>query len=132
MLFFPVFYVLGIYRILNIIKGILRNKHSLFASFLFFCRIMVGIKIHITMNCCLLKHWILVIVLLWCCLKVAENLQPGRAQRAALSPGRAKRGWVWNQFVVPEEMTTRQHVGQVLIFWKNYGRWLFKDFMWIC
>ncbi|XP_027273930.2 cadherin-19 [Cricetulus griseus] len=65
------------------------------------------------MNCCLLKHWILVIALLWCCFKVAENLQPGRAQRAALSPGRAKRGWVWNQFVVPEEMTTRQHVGQL-------------------
>ncbi|XP_005077288.2 cadherin-19 [Mesocricetus auratus] len=74
---------------------------------------MVRIQIHTTMNCCFLKHWILVIPLLWFCIEVAENLQPQRPQRAALSPVRAKRGWLWNQFVVPEEMNTRQHVGQL-------------------
>lgn len=62
------------------------------------------------------KHWILMIPLLWPCLKVAETLEAEKAQRTVPSPGRAKRGWVWNQFVVPEEMDTIQHVGQVLIF----------------
>ncbi|CAH7189131.1 Cdh19 [Phodopus roborovskii] len=73
---------------------------------------MVGIQIHTTVNCRMLKHWMVVLLLLWSCIKVAENLQPGRTQRAAPYPRRAKRGWVWNQFVVPEEMDIRQHVGQ--------------------
>lgn len=81
------------------------------------------------MNCCFLKRWMLVIPLLGYCLKVAENLPAGRAQKEAPFPGRAKRGWVWNQFVVPEEMDTRQYVGRVLIFWNNYSRWLYKDVM---
>ncbi|XP_051059868.1 cadherin-19 [Phodopus roborovskii] len=74
---------------------------------------MVGIQIHTTVNCRMLKHWMVVLLLLWSCIKVAENLQPGRTQRAAPYPRRAKRGWVWNQFVVPEEMDIRQHVGQL-------------------
>ncbi|XP_037066925.1 cadherin-19 isoform X2 [Peromyscus leucopus] len=74
---------------------------------------MLRIQINTTMNCCFLKHWMVVIPLLWYCLKVAENLPAGRAQKEASYPGRAKRGWVWNQFVVPEEMDTRQHVGRL-------------------
>ncbi|GAB1285335.1 Cadherin 19, type 2 [Apodemus speciosus] len=65
------------------------------------------------MNQCFLKHWILMIPLLWPCLKVAETLEAEKTQRAVPSPGRAKRGWVWNQFVVPEEMDTILHVGRL-------------------
>ncbi|XP_028631447.1 cadherin-19 [Grammomys surdaster] len=60
-----------------------------------------------------LKHWMLLNTLLWPCLKVAETLKAEKAQRVVPSPGRAKRGWVWNQFVVPEEMDTIQHVGRL-------------------
>ncbi|XP_059136649.1 cadherin-19 [Peromyscus eremicus] len=74
---------------------------------------MLRIQTHTTMNRCFLKHWMLVTPLLWYCLKVAENLPAGRAQKETRFPGRAKRGWVWNQFVVPEEMDTRQHVGRL-------------------
>nr|XP_048299846.1 cadherin-19 [Myodes glareolus] len=66
------------------------------------------------MNSCFLKHWILVILLLWSFLKVTENFQARRTEISASSTGRAKRGWVWNQFVVPEEMDTRQHVGRLI------------------
>ncbi|XP_076797791.1 cadherin-19 isoform X4 [Arvicanthis niloticus] len=65
------------------------------------------------MNHHFFKHWILMIPLLWPCLKVAETLKAEKAQRAVPPPGRAKRGWVWNQFVVPEEMDTVQHVGRL-------------------
>lgn len=53
------------------------------------------------------------IPLLWPCLKVAKTLKVEKAQRAVPSLGRAKRGWVWSQFVVPEEMDTIQHVGRL-------------------
>ncbi|XP_057626486.1 cadherin-19 [Chionomys nivalis] len=66
------------------------------------------------MNSCFLKHWILVILLLWPFIKVTENFQARMTQRSASSTGRAKRGWVWNQFAVPEEMDTRQHVGRLI------------------
>lgn len=105
--------------------------HNLLTSFLFFCRITGGIQINNKMNSCFLKHWILVILLLWSFLKVTENFQARRTEKSASSTGRAKRGWVWNQFVVPEEMDTRQHVGRVLIFWKIYSRWFYKDVVWM-
>lgn len=54
------------------------------------------------------------LLLLWPFLKVTENFQARRTQRSASSTGRAKRGWMWNQFVVPEEMDTRQHVGRLI------------------
>ncbi|XP_041504689.1 cadherin-19 isoform X2 [Microtus oregoni] len=66
------------------------------------------------MNSCFLKHWILVILLLSPFLNVTENFQARKTQRSASSTGRAKRGWVWNQFAVPEEMDTRQHVGRLI------------------
>ncbi|XP_008838895.1 cadherin-19 [Nannospalax galili] len=65
------------------------------------------------MDCCFLKLWMLVILLLWPCLALAENLKAQKPQSAAASPGRVKRGWVWNQFVVPEEMEPNQHVGRL-------------------
>ncbi|XP_026645847.1 cadherin-19 isoform X2 [Microtus ochrogaster] len=74
------------------------------------------------MNSCFLKHWILVILLLWPFLKVTENFQARKTQRSASSIGRAKRGWVWNQFAVPEEMDTRQHVGRLISELDNGNR----------
>ncbi|NP_001009448.1 cadherin-19 isoform X1 [Rattus norvegicus] len=65
------------------------------------------------MNHYFLKYWILMVPLIWPCLKVAETLKIEKAQRAVPSLGRAKRGWVWKQFVVPEEMDTIQHVGRL-------------------
>ncbi|XP_051003157.1 cadherin-19 [Acomys russatus] len=59
------------------------------------------------------NQWMLVIFLLWPWIKVSETLKDERAQREASSPWRAKRGWVWNQFVVAEEIDTRQHIGRL-------------------
>ncbi|KAL1765893.1 cadherin-19 isoform X1 [Sigmodon hispidus] len=66
------------------------------------------------MNYCFLKHCMLLIFLLWPSLKMAENLKAGKAPPGAPSPVRAKRGWMWNQFFVAEEMDTTQHIGRVI------------------
>lgn len=63
------------------------------------------------------------IPLLWPCLGATENSQTKKVQQLAGSHLRVKRGWVWNQFFVPEEMnTTSHHVGQVLIYLKCYSK----------
>ncbi|XP_011924584.1 PREDICTED: cadherin-19 isoform X4 [Cercocebus atys] len=66
------------------------------------------------MNCYLLLPFMLGIPLLWPCLGATENSQTKKVQLPVGSHLRVKRGWVWNQFFVPEEMnTTSHHVGRL-------------------
>ncbi|XP_003914514.1 cadherin-19 [Papio anubis] len=66
------------------------------------------------MNCYLLLPFMLGIPLLWPCLGATENSQTKKVQQPVGSHLRVKRGWVWNQFFVPEEMnTTSHHVGRL-------------------
>ncbi|XP_074239380.1 cadherin-19 isoform X2 [Saimiri boliviensis] len=66
------------------------------------------------MNCCLLLPFMLGIPLLWPCLKATENSQAKKVEQPVGAHGRVKRGWVWNQFFVPEEMnTTSHHIGRL-------------------
>uniref|UniRef100_A0A2K5HWM2 Cadherin domain-containing protein n=1 Tax=Colobus angolensis palliatus TaxID=336983 RepID=A0A2K5HWM2_COLAP len=66
------------------------------------------------MNCYLLVPFMLGIPLLWPCLGATENSQTKKVQQPVGSHLRVKRGWVWNQFFVPEEMnTTSHHVGRL-------------------
>uniref|UniRef100_G3UJ79 Cadherin domain-containing protein n=1 Tax=Loxodonta africana TaxID=9785 RepID=G3UJ79_LOXAF len=66
------------------------------------------------MNCCLLIPFVVGITLLRPCLTATENSKTQEVKQPVGSHLRAKRGWVWNQFFVPEEMNaTRHHVGQL-------------------
>nr|XP_021529223.1 cadherin-19 [Aotus nancymaae] len=66
------------------------------------------------MNCCLLLPFVLGIPLLWPCLRATENSQAKKVEQPVGSHLRVKRGWVWNQFFVPEEMnTTSHHIGRL-------------------
>uniref|UniRef100_A0A7N9IAI6 Cadherin 19 n=1 Tax=Macaca fascicularis TaxID=9541 RepID=A0A7N9IAI6_MACFA len=66
------------------------------------------------MNCYVLLPFMLGIPLLWPCLGATENSQTKKVQQPVGSHLRVKRGWVWNQFFVPEEMnTTSHHVGRL-------------------
>ncbi|XP_034799855.1 cadherin-19 isoform X2 [Pan paniscus] len=66
------------------------------------------------MNCYLLLRFMLGIPLLWPCLGATENSQTKKVKQPVRSHLRVKRGWVWNQFFVPEEMnTTSHHIGRL-------------------
>ncbi|XP_007933675.1 cadherin-19 [Orycteropus afer afer] len=66
------------------------------------------------MNCCLLIPFMVGILLLRPCLTATDNSETQEVKQPMESYRRAKRGWVWNQFFVPEEMnTTRHHIGQL-------------------
>ncbi|XP_003264372.2 cadherin-19 isoform X1 [Nomascus leucogenys] len=66
------------------------------------------------MNCHLLLRFMLGIPLLWPCLGATENSQRKKVQQPVRSHLRVKRGWVWNQFFVPEEMNkTSHHIGRL-------------------
>lgn len=56
------------------------------------------------------------IPLLWPCFMATEISRTKEVKHPVNSHLRAKRGWMWNQFFVPEEMNkTKYHIGQVLI-----------------
>ncbi|XP_004389511.1 cadherin-19 [Trichechus manatus latirostris] len=66
------------------------------------------------MNCCFLIPFVVGIPLLRPCLTATENSKPQEVKQPVGSRLRARRGWVWNQLFVPEEMnTTRHHVGRL-------------------
>uniref|UniRef100_A0A8C6DGE9 Cadherin 19 n=1 Tax=Moschus moschiferus TaxID=68415 RepID=A0A8C6DGE9_MOSMO len=66
------------------------------------------------MNCWLLLPFMLGIPLLWPCIVAAENSKTEEVRHPAGSHLRIRRGWMWNQFFVPEEMNkTRHHIGQL-------------------
>ncbi|XP_054394034.1 cadherin-19 isoform X4 [Pongo abelii] len=66
------------------------------------------------MNCYLLLRFMLGIPLLWPCLGATENSQTKKVEQPVRSHLRVKRGWMWNQFFVPEEMnTTSHHIGRL-------------------
>ncbi|XP_070634788.1 cadherin-19 [Bos indicus] len=66
------------------------------------------------MNCWLLLPFMLGIPLLWPCIIAAENSKTEEVRHPAGSHLRIRRGWMWNQFFVPEEMNkTRHHIGQL-------------------
>ncbi|XP_012603847.3 cadherin-19 [Microcebus murinus] len=65
------------------------------------------------MNSCLLLLFMLEMTLLWPCLIATENLRTEKAKQPLGSHLRVKRGWVWNQFFVPEEINTTHHIGQL-------------------
>ncbi|DAA15990.1 cadherin-19 precursor [Bos taurus] len=66
------------------------------------------------MNCWLLLPFMLGIPLLWPCIIAAENSKTEEVRHPAGSRLRIRRGWMWNQFFVPEEMNkTRHHIGQL-------------------
>ncbi|XP_004579498.2 cadherin-19 [Ochotona princeps] len=65
------------------------------------------------MSCGLVIHFALAIPLLWTYLTALENPETEKVNHAMGSPSRVKRGWVWNQFFVPEEMNTSHLVGQL-------------------
>lgn len=50
------------------------------------------------------------IPLLWPCLKATEKYKTEKVKQPAGYNLRVKRGWVWNQFFVPEEMNTTRHL----------------------
>ncbi|KAM6167998.1 cadherin-19 [Erethizon dorsatum] len=62
------------------------------------------------MECCIFLPFMLGIPLLWPCLKAAENSKTEKVKQPVGSHLRVKRGWVWNQFFVPEEMNTTKHL----------------------
>lgn len=54
------------------------------------------------------------LLLLWPCLTAIENSEVEKVKHAMRSHLRVKRGWMWNQFFVPEEMNkTSHHIGQL-------------------
>ncbi|KAM6217571.1 cadherin-19 [Rhynchocyon petersi] len=66
------------------------------------------------MNRCSLRVFVVGIALLRPCLTVTEDWRTREEKQLMGSHWRAKRGWVWNQFYVPEELnTTRYHVGRL-------------------
>ncbi|XP_073069295.1 cadherin-19 isoform X2 [Manis javanica] len=63
---------------------------------------------------CLLLPFMLGLLLLWPCLTAIENSEVEKVKHAMRSHLRVKRGWMWNQFFVPEEMNkTSHHIGQL-------------------
>uniref|UniRef100_A0A673V396 Cadherin 19 n=1 Tax=Suricata suricatta TaxID=37032 RepID=A0A673V396_SURSU len=66
------------------------------------------------MNYCLLLPFMLGIPLLCSCFTATEISQTKKVKHTVHSHSRAKRGWMWNQFFVPEEMNkTNYHIGQL-------------------
>ncbi|XP_006878113.1 PREDICTED: cadherin-19-like [Chrysochloris asiatica] len=66
------------------------------------------------MNCCFLIHFMVGVPLLGPCLTAIEYSNTPEVEQPVPSHLRAKRGWVWNQFFVPEEMnTSRHHIGRL-------------------
>ncbi|KAF0874881.1 CAD19 protein, partial [Crocuta crocuta] len=66
------------------------------------------------MNYCLLLPFMLGIPLLWPCFMATEISRTEEVKHPVNSHLRAKRGWMWNQFFVPEEMNkTKYHIGQL-------------------
>uniref|UniRef100_A0A8C0WHS4 Cadherin domain-containing protein n=1 Tax=Castor canadensis TaxID=51338 RepID=A0A8C0WHS4_CASCN len=65
------------------------------------------------MNCCSVLPLMLGIPLLWPGLMEIENVETKNVKQAVGSHLRVKRGWVWNQFFVPEEMNTSHHIGRL-------------------
>ncbi|XP_039695877.1 cadherin-19 [Pteropus medius] len=66
------------------------------------------------MNGSLLLPFMLGIPLLWPCFTATENPKTEEVKHPAGSHLRVKRGWVWNQFFVPEEMNkSSHHIGQL-------------------
>ncbi|XP_008059696.1 cadherin-19 isoform X2 [Carlito syrichta] len=64
------------------------------------------------MKCCLLLPFMLGILLLWPYLTATEHSKTEVKQSEGFH-SRVKRGWVWNQFFVPEEMNTIYRVGRL-------------------
>uniref|UniRef100_H0UU70 Cadherin 19 n=1 Tax=Cavia porcellus TaxID=10141 RepID=H0UU70_CAVPO len=62
------------------------------------------------MDCFIFLPFLLGIPLLWPCLKATENPKTEKVKQPEGSHLRVKRGWVWNQFFVPEEMNTTNHL----------------------
>lgn len=58
-------------------------------------------------------QFVLAIPLLWTYLTALETPELEKVKHAMGTPSRVKRGWVWNQFFVPEEMNTSHLVGQL-------------------
>ncbi|XP_032278572.1 cadherin-19 [Phoca vitulina] len=66
------------------------------------------------MNCCLLLPFMLGIPLIWPCFTATEISTTDEVKHPVGSHFRVKRGWMWNQFFVPEEMNkTNYHIGQL-------------------
>ncbi|XP_045882053.1 cadherin-19 isoform X2 [Meles meles] len=66
------------------------------------------------MNCCFLLPFILGIPLIWPCFTATEISAMEEAEHPVGSHFRVKRGWMWNQFFVPEERNeTNYHIGQL-------------------
>ncbi|XP_006727159.1 cadherin-19 isoform X1 [Leptonychotes weddellii] len=66
------------------------------------------------MNCCLLLPFLLGIPLIWPCFTATEISTTDEVKHPVGSHFRVKRGWMWNQFFVPEEMNkTNYHIGQL-------------------
>ncbi|XP_007096142.1 cadherin-19 [Panthera tigris] len=66
------------------------------------------------MDYCLLLPFTLGISLLWPCFMATEISQTEEVKHPVDSHLRVKRGWMWNQFFVPEEMNkTNYHIGQL-------------------
>ncbi|KAM8963463.1 cadherin-19 [Lycaon pictus] len=66
------------------------------------------------MNYCFLLPLMLGIPLIWPCFTASESSKTEEVKHQAGSHLRVKRGWMWNQFFVPEEMNkTDYHIGQL-------------------
>ncbi|XP_034851986.1 cadherin-19 isoform X1 [Mirounga leonina] len=66
------------------------------------------------MNCCLLLPFLLGIPLIWPCFTATEISTTDEVKHPVGSHFRVKRGWMWNQFFIPEEMNkTNYHIGQL-------------------
>ncbi|CAK7305703.1 CDH19 [Vulpes lagopus] len=66
------------------------------------------------MNYCFLLPLMLGIPLIWPCFTATESSKTEEVKRQVGSHLRMKRGWMWNQFFVPEEMNkTDYHIGQL-------------------
>ncbi|XP_025742525.1 cadherin-19 [Callorhinus ursinus] len=66
------------------------------------------------MNCCLLLPFMFGIPLIRPCFTATEISTTDEVKHLVGSHFRVKRGWMWNQFFVPEEMNkTNYHIGQL-------------------
>ncbi|KAM5136430.1 cadherin-19 isoform 1-T1 [Callospermophilus lateralis] len=65
------------------------------------------------MHLCWLLPCVLGIPCLWPGLSVVGDSSREMAEKRADSHWRVKRGWVWNQFFVPEEMNASHHIGRL-------------------
>ncbi|XP_025853508.2 cadherin-19 isoform X1 [Vulpes vulpes] len=66
------------------------------------------------MNYCFLLPLMLGIPLIWPCFTATESSKTEEVKHQVGSHLRMKRGWMWNQFFVPEEMNkTDYHIGQL-------------------